>query len=188
VYVGATIESETTTATIGKTGVRVLNPMSNIDFLTVPLGTYLTNHIMFGNKLKQRPKVFATNYFLKSGGKYCNEKVDKKVWILWAEGRVHDEYKILETPVGFLPRYEDLKALFKEVFSRDYTQEDYDLQFSIRLDRLMEKYARMEEFFKSESGLPKEFWDVHNRLRDGVKALKDSSGRSELPPSFFRET
>jgi len=185
VYVGATIESETTTATIGKTGLRVLNSMANMDFLTVPLGIYLTNHVKFGKKLKNCPKVFATNYFLKYEGKYCNEKVDKKVWLLWAEGRVHDEYGAVETPVGYLPKYEDLKTLFKQVFNRNYKKDDYKLQFSIRVDKLLEKFARMEEFYKSEPDMPREFWDVHNRLKAGIETLKAETGKSEVPPSFF---
>jgi len=185
VYVGATIESETTTATIGKTGVRVLNPMSNMDFLTVPLGTYLTNHIKFGRKLKNCPRVFASNHFLKSGDKYYNEKVDKKVWLLWAEGRVHSDYEDVETPVGYLPKYEDLKTLFKQVFNRNYKKEDYKLQFSIRVDKLLEKFARMEEFYKSKPDMPREFWDVHNRLKAGIETLKAETGKSEVPPSFF---
>jgi len=185
VYVGATIESETTTATIGKTGVRVLNPMSNMDFLTVPLGTYLTNHIKFGRKLKNCPRVFASNHFLKSGDKYYNEKVDKKVWLLWAEGRVHSDYEDVETPVGYLPKYEDLKTLFKQVFNRNYKKEDYKLQFSIRVDKLLEKFARMEEFYKSEPDMPREFWNVHNRLKAGIETLKAETGKSEVPPSFF---
>jgi phosphoenolpyruvate carboxykinase (GTP) len=186
VYIGATIESETTAATIGKTGVRVSNPMSNTDFLTVPLGTYLRNHIEFGKKLKNCPKVFAVNYFLKSGGEYCNEKVDKKVWVLWAEGRVHGEYEALKTPVGYLPKYEDLELLFKRLFDRGYLEEDYDFQFSIRVDRLLEKFARMEGIYGSELGMPGEFWYVHNRLKAGVESLKAEAGGSEVPPSFFR--
>jgi len=186
VYIGATIESETTTATIGKTGVRVFNPMSNMDFLTVPLGTYLKNHFKFGKRLKKSPRVFAVNYFLKCDGGYCNEKVDKKVWLLWAEGRIHGEYEAIETPIGYLPKYKDLKMLFKQVFNRSYKERDFELQFSIRVEKLLKKHARMEEFYKSEPGMPREFWDIHNRLKAGLEALKAEAGRSEVPPSFFR--
>jgi len=186
VYIGATIESETTTATIGKTGVRTLNPMSNVDFLTVPLGTYLSNHMAFGVKLKNCPKVFATNYFLKSSGKYCNQKVDKKIWLLWAEGRIHGEYEAINTPTGSLPLYEDLRVLFRQIFNRDYSEKDYLLQFSIRVDKLLEKSVRMEEYYKSEPGLPGEFWDEHNRLKIELEALKREARVPEVPPSFFR--
>ena len=41
VFLGATVESETTAATIGKEGVRTHDPMANKDFISVPLATYL---------------------------------------------------------------------------------------------------------------------------------------------------
>ncbi len=52
---------------------------------------------------KKPLRVFATNYFLKHQGKYTNEKVDKKVWVIWAEGRTHGEYDAIRTPVGHIP-------------------------------------------------------------------------------------
>ncbi|MFQ6052745.1 MAG: phosphoenolpyruvate carboxykinase (GTP) [Candidatus Bathyarchaeia archaeon] len=185
VYIGATIESETTAATLGRTGVRVSNPMANIDFMVVPLGTYLTNHIRFGRRLRNCPKVFATNYFLKHEGRYTNEKVDKKVWVLWAEGRVHGDYDAIRTPIGYLPRYGDLKALFRRVFDRDYSLEDYTLQFSLRLDRLLEKIARMEEIFAPEPGMPEEFWEILNQQKTDLSALRAEAGMPVVPPSFF---
>jgi len=65
VYMGATIESETTSATLGKAGVRDSSPMAIMDFMVVPFGLYLSNHIRFGNTLKNTPKVYSTNYFIK---------------------------------------------------------------------------------------------------------------------------
>jgi phosphoenolpyruvate carboxykinase (GTP) len=185
VYIGATIESETTSATLGKAGIRVSNPMSNIDFLTVPLGTYLTNHIKFGKSLKNCPKVFATNYFLRSNREYLNEKTDKRIWVLWAEGRVHGEYKALETAIGYFPKYDDLKTLFREVLDKDYLEEDYNLQFSIRLDKLIEKMNRMNELFRSEPDMPPEFWKVHKKIKTKLQTLKRKTSKFELPPSHF---
>jgi len=185
VYIGATIESETTFATIGKRGVRKSSPMAIMDFMVVPLGMYLSNHLKFGRRLRKPPMVFATNYFLKHEGEYTNEKVDKKVWLLWAEGRVHGEYDAIKTPIGYLPRYEDLSALFKRVFDREYTKEDYDLQFSVRVDRYLEKIARMEELFGPEPDMPEEFWQVLNQQRAELEAVKAETGRSVVPPSYF---
>ena len=170
VYMGATIESETTAATLGRTGVRVANPMAILDFMVVPLGRYLSNHLAFGAGLREPPKVFSTNYFLKHEGKYTNTKLDKKVWLLWAEGRVHGEYGALETPVGLIPRHRDLAGLFQEVFQRDYTWEEYETQFSIRVTKYLEKLARVEEFYKGEE-VPPEFWRVHRRVKEGLEEL-----------------
>ncbi|UCD45822.1 MAG: phosphoenolpyruvate carboxykinase (GTP) [Candidatus Bathyarchaeota archaeon] len=186
VYIGATIESETTSATLGMEGIRNWNPMANLDFMVVPLGTYLRNHVEFGRRLSNCPRVFATNYFLKHEGRYTNEILDKTIWVLWAEGRVHGEYDAIETPIGYLPRYGDLVELFQQVFDKEYTGEDYELQFSLRIEKYLGKIARMEEIFRTEPDLPEEFWGVLSRQRTGLEALKKETGRSVLPPSYFQ--
>jgi len=185
VYMGATLESETTTAIIGKTGVRRSDPMANKDFVVVPLSTYFANHYRFGSRLSHKPRVYATNYFLKHEGKYTNLKVDKKVWVLWAEGRVNGEYKALKTPIGYLPIHSDLRKLFRTVFNRDYTKAEYEQQFSVRVDKYLEKIARMEETFKAEPEMPTEFWEFLNRQKAELKALKAKTGSPVLPPSYF---
>ncbi len=182
VYVGATIESETTFATIGQEGVRKLSPMANMDFLVVPLGKYLENHKKFGNSVKNTPKVYATNYFLKVDGKFTNEKVDKKVWLLWAEGRMHDEFEAIQTPFGYIPKYEDLKQLFKETFDRDYSEADYVKQFTIRLGKLLEKLDRMEDEFKVEPNIPQFFGDILHKQRKELQAMKKKYGTDMLSP------
>ncbi len=185
VYMGATIESETTSATIGKAGVRKSSPMAIMDFMVVPFGLYLNNHIDFGNRLKNTPRVFSTNYFIKDeNGEYLNEKVDKRVWVIWAEGRVHGEYDAIKTPVGYIPKYEDLRSLFKKVFKREYTEKEYVEQFSIRVKKYLEKQARMEDLYGDEEGIPEAFWVVHNRIKKSLKALEKEG--DVLPPSYFK--
>ena len=185
VYVGATIESETTATIIGATGQRKSSPMANMDFVIVPLSLYLTNHLKFGAKLERCPKVFSTNYFLKNAdGQYLNEKTDKRVWALWAEGRVHGDYEAIETPVGYIPKYEDLKVLFDGAFDdRDYTLEEYNEQFAIRTDKYLEKVDRMEELYSTEENMPEEFWAVLKSQRENLKALAEKHGKAVIMPS-----
>jgi phosphoenolpyruvate carboxykinase (GTP) len=185
IFLGATIESETTSATLGKTGVRKANPMANLDFLVVPLGKYLKNHRKFGNSLKHCPKVFATNYFLKKDGKYLNDILDKLIWVMWAEGRCNDQYEAVETPIGYLPRYEDLKELFKEYLKKDYLEENYIEQFSIRTERLLEKLDRMESMFKKEKDVPKFFWNQLNKQRKDLKNLQEEYNKVIISPKEF---
>jgi len=45
---GASLESETTAATLGKEGVREFNPMSNLDFLSIPIGRYIQDNLCLG--------------------------------------------------------------------------------------------------------------------------------------------
>lgn len=183
VFLGATVESETTAATIGQEGVRVHNPMANLDFVTVPVGTYIGNHLAFGKQFDKAPTVFATNYFLKNDeGKYTNGKLDKKVWILWADGRVNGEFNAIKTPIGLIPEYEDLKKLFKDNLDRDYTEKEYNEQFSIRVDNYLAKMDRMQAIF-SKIDMPEEFTAELNaqiaRLQD-AKAKYGSVIKPEL--------
>jgi phosphoenolpyruvate carboxykinase (GTP) len=182
VFQGACIESESTTATIGEVGKREPSPMANMDFLIVPLGKYLTNHIRFGAAAQRRPHVFQTNYFLKDADKkdYLNTKLDKKVWVLWAEGRVHNEYDGISTPIGVIPKYEDLRDLFARC--RDghiYTRKEYVDQFGIRVKNYKEKLERVKKQYDGEPNMPPEFFaawdatyagliDLEKRAKDGV--------------------
>ena len=183
VFVGATIESETTSATLGAVGVRSNSPMANMDFLVVPLGLYFNNHKKFGERLgKNAPKVFKTNYFLKVNGEYTNDKLDKKIWVLWAECRIHGQCGAIKTPFGYIPKHDDLKAMFKKVFNKDYTKEEYEVQFSIRITKLLEKLERMENLFKNEPNIPKFFWDILNSQRTELLAMKDKFGKEIVSP------
>ncbi|MBU2596835.1 MAG: phosphoenolpyruvate carboxykinase (GTP), partial [Planctomycetes bacterium] len=62
---GASLETETTFATVGKEGVPEINLMSIQDFVAISLGKYVKNNLDFGKKLKNPPLVFGVNYFLR---------------------------------------------------------------------------------------------------------------------------
>ncbi len=159
---GASLESETTAATLGKEGVREFNPMSNIDFLSIPIGKYIEANLKFGEGLKKTPKIFGVNYFLKDkDGKFLNEKTDKRVWYKWMELRVHNDVKALKTPTGLIPEYEDLKKLFKQVLNKDYTFEDYSKQFTVRIPEHLAKIDRIVNIYKTKViDPPKILFDV----------------------------
>jgi phosphoenolpyruvate carboxykinase (GTP) len=186
VFLGASIESETTSATLGAEGVRMQQPMANLDFMVVPLGKYLRNHQKFGNKLDHCPKVFATNYFLKNKkGKYLNGILDKLCWVIWAEGRVHNNFETIETPIGYSPKYLDLKILFKQYLDKDYKEEDYIEQFSIRPTKILGKLDRIEAMYKKEKGIPEFFWNILNNQRKNLINLKHEYDSEEISPLLF---
>ncbi len=185
-YMGATIESETTATTLDAVGQRKPSPMAIMDFMVVPLGRYLSNHVDFGNRLERTPRVFYTNYFLKQGGQFVTEKMDKLVWLMWAEGRIHGEYDAIETPVGFLPLYEDLNDLFWRELDREYPLEDYMCQFSIRVDRYLGKIERMSAQYANEPEMPQAFWDVLEAQKAGLMSLRDATGSDVVDPEWFQ--
>lgn len=151
ITMGAALESETTAATLGKEGVRQFNPMSILDFLSVPIGKYIDNYIRFGERLREKPKIFAVNYFLRDeNGNWLNDKLDKAVWLKWMELRVHGDVDAIETPIGYIPKYEDLKRLFKHVLNKEYKKEDYEKQFMIRVPELLAKIDRIEKIYREK--------------------------------------
>jgi len=186
IFLGATIESETTSATIGTEGVRKSNPMANLDFLVVPLGKYLENHENFGRKLKFCPKVFSTNYFLKNqAGKYLNDILDKKIWIIWAEGRTQGDFEAIQTPIGYIPLYKDLKYLFELELGKSYSESNYIEQFSIRIKNILAKLERMEQMFNAEKDIPKFIWTLLNKQKFDLLHLMNVKGKDVISPNDF---
>jgi phosphoenolpyruvate carboxykinase (GTP) len=144
-----TLESETTSATIGAEGVVAPQPMANLDFISYPIGQYITNNIRFVEGLKHVPPIYTVNYFLKDGdGQFLTGKMAKKVWLHWAERRAHGELDALATPLGFIPRYEDLKAMFQEFLGEEFSRELYLDLFKFRIGPWIAKLERAIRFYQ----------------------------------------
>jgi phosphoenolpyruvate carboxykinase (GTP) len=180
---GASLESETTAATLGKEGVRTFNLMSNLDFLSIPLGRYIQNNLDFAEGADNPPLIFSVNYFLKDEkGKYLNGMADKLVWILWAELRVNGEAAAIETPTGMIPIYEDLQKLFKDHLGKDYKKSDYEIQFRIRIPENLAKLDRVEKIYKEKvSDTPQILYETFAKVRDRLKAAAEKHGEHISP-------
>jgi phosphoenolpyruvate carboxykinase (GTP) len=189
ITLGASLESETTLATLGQAGVRAFQPMSNLDFVSIPLGRYVKNHLDFAADLKKPPLIFAANYYLKGkDGKYLNGMTDKHVWVKWMEQRVHDELAAAKTPTGGIPLYHDLKRLFREVLDKDYTPDQYSSQFTLRVVENLSKLDRIEKIWRTEvADTPEVLLTVlaeqRRRLEDTRRKLGDYIPPSEFAPA-----
>jgi phosphoenolpyruvate carboxykinase (GTP) len=175
---GASIESETTAATLGKAGVRKFNIMANQDFVSIPLGRYIQNNLDFADGVNNPPAIFSTNYFLRDeNNNFLNGKLDKMIWLLWAELRVNGDVDAIKTPTGWIPKYEDLAPLFKEKLNKEYTQDDYVKQFTIRIPNLLAKYDRVEAIYREKvADTPQLVYDTFNAIRKRLKALQAEKG------------
>ena len=183
VFLGAAIESETTAQTLGAEGIRKAQPMANLDFIVVPLGKYFENHQKFGNNLSNPPKVFAMNYFLKGpDNKYLNGILDKLCWVIWAEGRTHGDFDAIETPIGYIPKYEDLRNLFEQYLNKDYGKNEYVEQFTIRIERLLQKIERMRTNYEKEVKMPSFFWRILDQQKTELTELKRKFNTDEISP------
>lgn len=175
---GATLESETTAATLGKSGERRFNPMSNLDFLSIPIGKYVKNQLEFGDNLEEMPSIFSVNYFLKDeNGCYLNDMHDKGVWLKWMELRSNGDVEAIETPTGYIPKYEDLKDLFHDVLDKDYTREEYEEQFKIRIPKHLAKIKRMKEIYGEQiENPPKKLFDELESQKDRLEETREKYG------------
>ncbi len=182
------LESETTSATIGQEGVRVMNPMANIEFLSYSLGKYIDNNVKFVDGLKDSeiPKIISVNYFLKTPeGKFCTGKLAKRVWLHWAEERVSGEVAAYETPTGFIPEYKDLARLFKELLGEDYKEADYKYQFSFRCSAWIAKLNRGIEFLKKNApDCPEYVFETMRSQLAKIEAAKAKYGDMIAPGSY----
>ena len=184
---GASLETETTFATIGQEGVPEINIMSIQDFISIPLGQNIRNNLEFGKKLKKAPVIFGVNYFLRDreNGKFLNAIRDKHVWIKWMELRVHGDVGAVESPTGYLPKYEDLRKLFDQVLNKEYTKEDYVKQFTIRVPENLAKIERVQRFYQENvSDTPLEMFGILYLQRERLLKARERFGDYISPENF----
>jgi phosphoenolpyruvate carboxykinase (GTP) len=180
---GAALESETTAATLGKEGVRTFNLMSNIDFVSIPLGRYVQINLDFAKGVDNPPPIFSVNYFLlDENGKFLNGKLDKMIWLLWAQLRADDDVDAIKTPTGWIPKYEDLVPLFKSKLKFDYTKDAYIKQFTIRVPENLAKLDRVEKVYRDKvPDTPQILFSTFDEARKRFKAAADKHGRHISP-------
>jgi phosphoenolpyruvate carboxykinase (GTP) len=183
---GASLETETTFATIGKEGVPEINLMSIQDFVAIPLGKYVKNNLDFGKKLGTPPLVFGVNYFLRNKeGKFVNGIRDKHIWVKWMELRVHGEAKAVYTPTGYIPCFEDLERLFKEVLGKEHTRQNYIEQFTIRIEENLAKLDRVEQYHREHvEDAPPELFQILSEQRERLVAAEKEFGPYASPECF----
>ena len=187
VTMAASLESETTSATLGAEGVRTFQPMSNMDFVSLPLGRYIRNHLKFAAGLQNVPPIFAVNYFIRGAdGEYLTGMHAKGVWVKWMELRVHGQAGCAAAPTGRIPLYEDLKRLFAQVLDQDYSEQDYAEQFKIRVPENLQKIERIEEIYRTQvADAPPDLFGIldaqRHRLLEAQKAFGDRMDPRELP-------
>ena len=175
---GASLETETTFATVGQEGVPEINLMSIQDFVAIPLGKYVQNNLDFVKGIKKPPLVFGVNYFLRDAqGKFVNGVRDKHVWIKWMELRVHGDVDAISAPTGLIPKYEDLAPLFKQCLDKEYSQEDYVKQFTIRMPENLAKIERVEKFHRENvPGSPAAVFEVLKQQQERLLKVQKEKG------------
>ncbi len=182
VVFGASILSEATATEVGVSGIR-RQPWANEPFIPGPLGHYMDAQFRFFNseKLTQKPLMANLNYFLAHDARggdsktLLGEKRDVIVWLKWLELRVNGEADAIETPIGCIPMYADLKRLFQDI-EKSYSKELYDKQFSLYIDNLLNRITLQEEAYKKGQNTPPRLFEVYDEQLAGLEALRAEHG------------
>jgi phosphoenolpyruvate carboxykinase (GTP) len=195
VVIGACIVSAATATEVGATGVKRA-PWANAPFIPGPLGDYMEAQFLFFNNPKiredKRPIMAGLNYFLTHearGGnskKLLGEKRDVKVWLSWLAKMARREAPFILTPIGKIPTYEPLKALFAALIDKEYPRDLYDKQFSLYIDNILLRTDLQMEAYGKEPNLPEKLFTVLNEQREGLLSLKASFGPIATPDNLIR--
>jgi len=160
VYIGATMGSETTAAAGGAVGKLRRDPMAMLPFCGYNMGDYFRHWINMQRQLSETPRIFHVNWFRKDqSGHFIWPGFRENMRVLkWIFDRVGGGGPARETPIGWMPRYQDI-----DWTGLDFPEARFDeLQSVDRAGWRDEIVAREELFIDLHATLPKELpWFVH---------------------------
>ncbi len=153
VYLGATMGSELTAAAEGSLGKLRRDPFAMLPFCGYHIGDYIRHWLKMGKRTSEPPRIFHVNWFRKEDGKFMWPGFGENMRVLrWIVERVRGGAHAFESPIGWMPNYEDL-----DWSGLDYGEEAWDELMEVDRAKMKAQSLQHEELFLDVAEhLPKE--------------------------------
>ena len=149
-YIGSAVSSETTAAATGAVGVLRHDPMAMKPFIGYNVGDYWAHWLEMGARLGSKaPKIFNVNWFRTDDeGNFLWPGYGENMRVLdWIIKRVDGEVDAVETPIGYLPKPEDIniKGIEDEV-----TPSALEMLLTVNKDEWKKEIAEMRRYYDED--------------------------------------
>jgi phosphoenolpyruvate carboxykinase (GTP) len=162
VYTASTMGSEMTAAAFGEIGKVRRDPYAMLPFMGYNIGDYINHWLQFGRDLPNAPRIFSVNWFRKDeNGNFIWPGFGQNMRVLkWIVQRIKGGAYAVESPIGWVPRYEDI-----DWTGLDFKKEDFVNVMTIHREQWKQELLSHEELFeKFYDKLPKEFFFLRELL------------------------
>ena len=168
-YVGSAVSSETTAAATGAVGVLRHDPMAMKPFIGYNVGDYWNHWLEMGEKLGDKaPKIFNVNWFRQDeNGNFIWPGFGDNMRVLdWIIERCEGTVDAVETPIGFVPKAEDINV---EGIEDEVTPEIMGKLLNVDKDLWKKEIAEMRRYYnddiKAKGGnIPQALYDELDKL------------------------